>query len=70
MTNKELIEKLKEHNPNKNLVIYSNDNELMEYDFLGIYENEGQVELHIKEGEKQWHTNGKKRQVNILSVEQ
>ena len=54
MTNKELIEKLKEHNPNKNLVIYSNDNELMEYDFLGIYENEGQVELHVKEGEKLW----------------
>ena len=54
MTNKELIEKLKQHNPNKNLVIYSNDNELMEYDFLGIYENEGQVELHVKEGEKLW----------------
>jgi len=52
MTNKELIEKLKQHNPSKNLVIYSNDNELMEYDFLGIYENEGQVELHVKEGEK------------------
>ena len=51
---KKLIEKLKQHNPNKNLVIYSNDNELMEYDFLGIYENEAQVELNVKEGEKLW----------------
>jgi len=46
------IEKLKKHNLNKNLVIYSNDNELMEYEFLTIYENEGQVEIHITEGDK------------------
>jgi hypothetical protein len=26
----------------------------MEYDFLGIYENEGQIEIHVKEGEKLW----------------
>ena len=37
---------------NKNVVIYSNESELFEYDFFGIYENEGQIELHINEGEK------------------
>jgi len=52
MITKELIEKLKKHNLNKNLVIYSNDNELIEYEFLTIYENEGQVEIHISEGDK------------------
>jgi len=39
---KELIEKLEKYNQNN----------LFEYDFLGIYENEGQIELHVKEGEK------------------
>ena len=52
MITKELIKKLKKHNLNKNLVIYSNDNELREYEFLTIYENEGQVEIHISEGDK------------------
>ena len=49
---KELIEKLKKHDQNKDLVIYSNESDLIEYNFLGVYENEGQVELHIDEGEK------------------
>ena len=49
---KELIEKLEKYNQNKNVVIYSNQNDLFEYDFLGIYENEGKIELHVKEGEK------------------
>ena len=48
----ESIEKLEKYNQNKDVVIYSNQNDLFEYDFLGIYENEGQIELHIKEGEK------------------
>ena len=52
---KELIEKLEKYNQNKDVVIYSNQNDLFEYDFLGIYENEGQIELHIKEGEKLWN---------------
>ena len=52
MTNKDLIEKLQNHKLNKNLVIYSNDNELIEHDFLGIYENDGQIELYINKGEK------------------
>ena len=38
----------------KNLVFYSNDKELLSYEFIGIYENEGQVEIHFKEGEKLW----------------
>ena len=49
---KELIEKLEKYNQNKDVVIYSNQSDLFGYDFLGIYENEGQIELHIKEGEK------------------
>ena len=49
---KELIEELKKHDQNKDLVIYSNESDLIEYNFLGVYENEGQVELHIDEGEK------------------
>ena len=49
---KELIEKLKKHDLNKDVVIYSNESDLMEYDFLGIYENQGQIELHVKEGYK------------------
>ena len=49
---KELIEKLKKQDQNKDLVIYSNESDLIDYNFLGVYENEGQVELHIDEGEK------------------
>ena len=49
---KELIKKLEKYNQNKQVVIYSNETELFEYEFLGVYENEGQVELHIKEGEE------------------
>jgi len=52
MTLKELIKKLEKYDQNKNVVIYSNESELFEYDFFGIYENEGQIELHINEGEK------------------
>jgi len=49
---KELIQKLKECGKNKNFVIYSNENQgLKHYDFFGFYENEGQVEMHIDEGE-------------------
>ena len=49
---KELIKKLKNCNQNKNFVIYSNENQgLKHYDFFGFYENEGQVEMHIDEGE-------------------
>ena len=49
---KELIQKLKECGKNKNFVIYSNENQgLKNYDFFGFYENEGQVEMHIDEGE-------------------
>ena len=36
----------------KDLVFYSNDKELLSYDFIGIYENKGQIEIHLKEGEK------------------
>ena len=52
MTIKELIKRLEKYNQHKNVVIYSNESDLFEYDFFGIYENEGQVELHINEGEK------------------
>ena len=52
MTLKELIKKLEKYDQNKNVVIYSNESELFEYDFFGIYENEGQIELHINEGQK------------------
>ena len=51
---KELIKKLEKYNQDKEVVIYSNETELFEYEFLGVYENEGQVELHINEGEKLW----------------
>ena len=34
------------------LVIYSNENDLKNYGFIGAYENKGQVELYVKEGEK------------------
>jgi len=49
---KELIKKLEKYNQDKDIVIYSNESDLFEYDFFGIYENEGQIELHINEGEK------------------
>jgi hypothetical protein len=49
---KEFITILKEHDLNKDFVIYSNEQGLMNYDFLGLYENEGQVEIYINEGEK------------------
>ena len=55
---KELIKKLKKYNQNKDVVIYSNESDLFEYDFFGIYENEGQIELHINEGEKLWQPAG------------
>lgn len=58
---KELIEKLKEHDLNKLVVFYrtndsyddvfSKDSDLIEHNFLGTYENIGQVEIHISEGE-------------------
>ena len=49
---KDLIELLNTHDLNKDLVIYSNENDLKDYGFLGTYENEGQVELYINEGKK------------------
>ena len=61
MTVSELINKLKEHDLDKLVVfyrtndnyddVYSKDSSLIEYDFLGTYENRGQVEIHINEGE-------------------
>ncbi len=47
---KELIKKLNKHNLDKDVVIYSNEKTLKNYEFLGTYENEGQVEIHIDEG--------------------
>jgi len=47
---KELIKKLNKHNLNKDVVVYSNEKTLKNYEFLGTYENEGQVEIHIDEG--------------------
>ena len=47
---KELIEELNKHNLNKDVVVYSNEKTLKNYKFLGTYENEGQVEIHIDEG--------------------
>tara|TARA_B100002003_G_scaffold216049_1_gene215318 strand:- start:208 stop:438 length:231 start_codon:yes stop_codon:yes gene_type:complete len=47
---KELIKKLNKYNLNKDVVIYSNKKTLKNYEFLGTYENEGQVEIHIDEG--------------------
>ena len=49
---KDLIELLKKYELNKDLVIYSNETKLKNYDFQGSYENNGQVELYINEGEK------------------
>ncbi len=42
ITVKELIQELNKHDLNKNIVIYSNEETLIEYDILGTYENEGQ----------------------------
>ena len=49
----DLIDYIKkyDHGDEKKCVIYSNENKLMSYDFLGVYENEGQVEIYISEGE-------------------
>ena len=47
---KELIKELNKHNLNKDIVVYSNEKTLKNYEFLGTYENEGQVEIHIDEG--------------------
>jgi hypothetical protein len=47
---KELIKKLNKHNLDKDVVVYSNEKTLKNYEFLGTYENEGQVEIHIDEG--------------------
>jgi len=49
---KNLIKLLKRHNQNKDFVIYSNETDLKDYEFIKTYENEGQVEIHINEGEK------------------
>ena len=48
----DLIKELKKRTKDKNLVFYSNKNKLTNYEFLDVYENEGQVEIHISEGEK------------------
>ena len=48
---KELIQKLINCDQNKDLVIYSNKDQLKNYEFYGFYENEGQVEIHVNEGE-------------------
>ena len=47
---KELIKELNKHNLNKDVVVYSNEKILKNYEFLGTYENEGQVEIYIDEG--------------------
>jgi len=49
---KDLIKELDKKTRGKDLVFYSNENKLINYEFLGVYENEGQVEIHINEGEK------------------
>jgi hypothetical protein len=49
---KDLIDLLKQYEPNKDLVIYSNETKLKDYNLQGTYENEGQVELYIDEGKK------------------
>ena len=49
---KDLIDLLKQCEPDKDLVIYSNETKLKDYNLQGTYENEGQVELYIDEGEK------------------
>lgn len=48
---KDLIKKLINCDQNKDLVIYSNKDQLKNYEFCGFYENEGQVEIHVNEGE-------------------
>ena len=48
----DLLKILKGKKIDKNLVFYSNDKELYNYEFLGVYENEGQIEIYISEGEK------------------
>ncbi len=52
MTTAELIKELKKRTVDKNIVFYSNETKLMNYDFIGVYENEEQVEIHFSEGEK------------------
>ena len=47
---KELVKILNKHNLDKHVVVYSNEKTLKNYEFLGTYENEGQVEIHIDEG--------------------
>ena len=47
---KELIKELNKYNLNKDVVIYSNEETLKDYQFLGTYENEGQVEIYIDSG--------------------
>jgi len=47
---KDLIDLLKQYELNKDLVIYSNETKLKNYDLQGTYENEGQVELYLDEG--------------------
>ncbi len=49
---KDLIKLLKKHNQNKDFVISSNETDLKNYEFIRTYENEGQVEIHINEGQK------------------
>ena len=49
---KDLIELLKQYELNKDLVIYSNETKLKNYDFKGTDENSGQGELYVNEGEK------------------
>ena len=51
---KELIKELNKHNLNKDVVVYSNEKTLKNYEFLRTYENEGQVEIHIDEGINLW----------------
>ena len=46
----ELIKELNKYNPNKDVVIYSNEKTLKHYEFLRTYENEGQVEIRVDEG--------------------
>ena len=33
-------------------IYISNNKKLYDYEFLGVYENEGQIEIHIDEGKK------------------
>ena len=51
---KDLIYLLQQYELDKDLVIYSNENDLKNYGFIGAYENKGQVDLYVKEGEKLW----------------